>query len=462
MKKDFIPHLFFGLALICLAGTLLIGSVAGIQYVYPSFLRESLAFYKIRPLHVTFAVSWIVLAIFGGIYYYLPRICNSTLHSRGLSRIHLYLFIATGAAIVVSVSLGIFGGREYMAFSPILSIPVLLGWALFGFNYFKTLYKKLEKWPVYLWMWATGIVFMLFTFTEAHLWLIPYFRNNMVRDLTVQWKSYGAMVGSWNMLIYGTAIYLMHSITKDDEMAFGKQSFALYFLGFAALLFGWGHHTYIIPVSPWIRTIAYIISMSELVILGNIIWNWRKTVSSSLKYADLLPARFLFSADLWVFLNLVLALVLSVPALNVFTHGTRVTVAHAMGTTIGINTVILLASVFYVLSQRYSTILERHCKMINRGIWVFHIALFSFCTFLILSGMERSEWMNAETSLSFRELTLSVRPYLIGFLVSGLGLATGVLMIIAPAFKCLHCFFTGNAQDESALSESDALYCGEV
>jgi len=211
-------------------------------------------------------------------------------------------------------------------------------------------------------------------------------------------------------------------------------------------------------VSPWIRTVSYVISMSELIILGNIIWNWRKTVSSSLKYADLLPARFLFSADLWVFLNLVLALVLSVPALNVFTHGTRITVAHAMGTTIGINSTILLASLFYVLSQKYSSLLERHCKTINRGIWVFHIALFAFCMFLILSGLERSEWMNSETTLSFRQMSLSLRPYLIGFLVSGLAIATGVLMIVMPAFKCLYCFFTSKTEVESKLSEDDALY----
>ena len=223
MKKDFIPHLFLGIALVSLLAALAIGCIAAVQYLYPAFLKEQLAFYKIRPLHVTFALSWIVLSIFGGIYYYLPRICGVDLHSKRLSRTHAYLFVATGIAIVIALALGILGGREYMAFTPILSIPVLIGWALFGFNYFRTLYRKLERWPVFLWMWATGIVFFLFTFTEAHLWIIPYFRNNLVRDLTVQWKSYGTMVGSLNMLIYGTALFLMYSITKEDKLAFGSK-----------------------------------------------------------------------------------------------------------------------------------------------------------------------------------------------------------------------------------------------
>ncbi|MBK7605177.1 MAG: hypothetical protein IPI15_16690 [Saprospiraceae bacterium] len=44
---------------------------------------------------------------------------------------------------------------------------------------------------------------------ESYLWIFPYFRNNIVNDMTLQWKSYGSMVGSWNMLIYGSSIFLM-------------------------------------------------------------------------------------------------------------------------------------------------------------------------------------------------------------------------------------------------------------
>lgn len=58
-------------------------------------------------------------------------------------------------------------------------------------------------------MWLTGLFFFLFTYMESYLWLFPYFRNNVINDMTVQWKSYGSMVGSWNMLIYGCSIFLM-------------------------------------------------------------------------------------------------------------------------------------------------------------------------------------------------------------------------------------------------------------
>ncbi len=35
-----------------------------------------------------------------------------------------------------------------------------------------------------------------------------------MRDITVQWKAMGSMVGSWNMLVYGTGFYVMKQIKK--------------------------------------------------------------------------------------------------------------------------------------------------------------------------------------------------------------------------------------------------------
>ena len=50
-------------------------------------------------------------------------------------------------------------------------------------------------------------------------------------------------------------------------------------------------------------------------------------------------------------LNLVLSISISIPAINFYTHGTHITVAHAMGSTIGINTLLLLASITLIVDD---------------------------------------------------------------------------------------------------------------
>ena len=262
---------FMRLGLMALAVGMLFGVIGGFQFLFPDFLQE-LLFTKTRPLHVSLMVASIFLIAIGGIYFYLPRQCNVTLHSAFAVNVHFWVFVVTGLAILGCYLSGRFGGREYFEFPPVLSIPIFLSWLLFGYNYFRTVSQDKRSWPVYYWMWGTGIVFFFITYAEAHLYLIPYFRENMVREIIVQWKSYGALTGSWNMLVYGTALYLATRISGCEKYARSKLAFSLYFLGLFNLMFGWAHHTYLVPSDTWIRTFAYVVSMTELFIFGKILW----------------------------------------------------------------------------------------------------------------------------------------------------------------------------------------------
>jgi nitric oxide reductase subunit B len=301
-------------------------------------------------------------------------------------------------------------------------------------NYFKTAFRTAGKWPVYLWMWGTGIFFFLFTFLEAHLWLLPFFRDNMVREITVQWKSYGALTGSWNMLVYGTAIFVAGKISEDPEIGRSKMAFAMYFLGLIGLMFGWAHHTYLVPSEPWIRHLAYIVSMSELLIFGKILWDWRASLNCYQKNLHCSAYRFFVAADFWVFLNLILAIIISVPAFNLFTHGTHITVAHSMGATIGINTMILLGSVYYVIREELPLDVRARCtKQVTTGFWITNIALGVFFTSLVLAGVGKG----LASDEVFQQMMTDIRPYLLAFAISGAALMVGLWILLLNAFRLL-------------------------
>ena len=312
-ENDNIGLWFIMLGMLALSAGLVFGLIGATQFLFPGFI-EQVTFFQSRPLHVSLVVSWIFLVAVGGIYYYLPRYCGLKLYSEKFARLHFWMFLVTGLAIIGSYLMGRFGGREYWEYPPVLSIPIGVSWVLFGVNYFLTVARRKDAWPVYLWMWGTGAIFFLFTFSEAHLWLLPYFRDSIVRELTVQWKAYGSLVGSWNMLVYGTAIFVMSRITGNDKAALSKTAFALYFIGLTNLMFGWSHHNYPIPNAPFIRNLGYLVSMTELLLLGKIIHDWRHTLSTYRMHKHRQAYGFLFAGECWVFLNLILALIISVPA----------------------------------------------------------------------------------------------------------------------------------------------------
>jgi nitric oxide reductase subunit B len=274
------------------------------------------------------------------------------------------------------------------------------------------------------------------------LWLLPYFRNNLARDLTVQWKAYGALTGSWNMLVYGTAIFIMTRIKGNETIAHSRGAFLMYFLGFANLLFGWAHHIYIVPSAPWIRMLSYIISMTELLIFAKIIIDWKGSLEEARKDFHIISYKFIVASDVWIFLNLAVALAISVPAVNIYTHGTHVTVAHSMGSTIGINTMILLASAFYLIADVTRKEFTRFQKTsVTIGFWTFNLFFAVFWIALIFAGIEKGI-LTIDDKLSFREIMEKINPVLMIFAFSGIGMLVGLSMVILPmlnvGYKYLH------------------------
>lgn len=423
------------LGLLCLAGTIIMGLLGGLKFVFPEF-TDLFPFFKSRPLHVSLALAWIFSAAIGGIYYYVPKYLKIEWYSALLVKIHFWIFLLDGVLILMSYVLGKFGGREYWAYPPVLSIPIVISWGLFVFNFFKTASKLKEPWPVYLWMWGTGVVFFMITFLEAHLYLIPYFAENITREISVQWKSYGALTGSWNMMVYGTAIFLMEFISGDKSMARSRISFSLFFLGLTNLMFGWAHHTYFVPMSPWIRYLAYAVSMTEWVILARIIWYWKKNLDDGKKFKSLLSYKFLLAADHWILFNLFLALLISIPVINLYTHGTHITVAHAMGSTIGINTMLLLASAAFLIQNASGKLSASAIRSVKNGLLWANFFLFTFLICLTLAGITKG-WYTIESDLSFTSIMDKIEIYLMGFVISGIGLAVALLMIIIPLLKQL-------------------------
>ena len=424
---------FVMLGLLSLGACLLLGVFSAFKYLYPESLGD-FQFHLLRPVHVSLAVAWIFLAAIGGIYHYLPNYRGLKMEWPKAVSIHFWIFVITGIAILSAYMMGNFGGREYWAYPPELSAPIFATWVLFGINVIRTMRRDSEPWPVYYWMWMTGIIFFFITFSEAHLYLIPFFNENIVRETTIQWKSYGALVGSWNMLVYGTAMFVMERISGDKKLAHSNTAFLLYILSFTALMVGWSHHIYAVPSAPWIRMVGYAISMSELAILGHIIWTWKSCLTPQQKHAHLQSYRFIYAADIWVFLNLILAILISIPAFNLFSHGTHITVGHAMGTTIGINTMILMGSVFLMIENLSGERMVGWAKKCaSKGYWITNVSLFVFLGSLMIAGSMEGfmEWDD------YYEKSEAVFPLLLAFAISGVALLCGLWMVVIAALNML-------------------------
>ena len=97
MDHKKLGSLFIVLGLSSLLIGLFFGSIGGLQYILPPFLKEQLSFQKTRPLHVYLVINFIFSTAAGCIYYFLPAATGKKLYSLklGIIQFSLQLFIFT-------------------------------------------------------------------------------------------------------------------------------------------------------------------------------------------------------------------------------------------------------------------------------------------------------------------------------------------------------------------------------
>jgi len=371
--------------MVMLLATLFFGSLASWAFLFPENFNAVLPFYELRPMHVSAALFWILTGAVSGILHFRNELFAEKKSNSLAETLFVAIWCTTAIVIFVCYGLKLFGGREYWEFPPVLNIPILVAWALLMVSYYSRVHFSKRPVPQYFLMWCTGILFFLFTFIEQNLWNFPWFRTSYLKEVAVQWKANGAMVGAWNQMIYGTSLYIMVKISGNESLALNKKSYIFYFIGFANLIFNWGHHIYNLPAAGWIRDTSYFISMLEWILFISIVQDFRKSSPKGSEKKHSLPYQFIISSEYWVLANLLLALLMSIPAINRFTHGTHITVAHAMGTTIGINTMILLGSTGYIV--KIDELSARTQTRLKFAFVVAQISLSVFWLSLIIAGL---------------------------------------------------------------------------
>jgi len=140
---------------------------------------------------------------------------------------------------------------------------------------------------------------------------------------------------------------------------------------------------------------------------------------------------FIRSASLWTCTMLALSLLIAIPPFNGLIHGTHVVVAHSMGSMLGINTMILLAAMAYMVQSICGTAgAAAACARRTRlAIPVLNLSLALFWVAFLGRGLA-SGWTRyaGPSSPDFSPL-LQFFPWTV--LVSGIGLTLSLAWILA-------------------------------
>ena len=353
--RQFATLMFIRGGLIAMAITLLGGILSALYSVpalAPSFQSIGLDLRQLRPIHTAFAAAWIFLGGVAVVHRWLQDHGGvATAGDRWRLRIQVGSWAIAGLGILVTLAMGIGSGREYVGFHPVFSVFILLGWICFVWNFFRVAGPDFFERPLYLTMWGVGMLFFVVTFVEQHLYLLPSFFGNPVQDLQVQWKAIGTLVGSFNLFVYGSIIYIGERISRDARYGHSRLAYALFAVSLLNSFTNFAHHSYHLPQDHIVKWISFVVSMLEITILCRAVYELWRLVNATDEQA-FCAARGSFAASkYWTVFILLSSVLISIPPLNALIHGTYVVTGHAMGATIGIDTMILLGAVIWILSE---------------------------------------------------------------------------------------------------------------
>ncbi len=340
----------------CLLISISVGALGALYYI-PFFAEIAqtfgLSLVELRPLHTTFASSWIFMAVVACVMFFLFEREGPTPAEKKRIKLQLVCWGLAGLGVLLTLPFGITTGREYLGFVPPISLLILIGWVLFAITYFRRVGKGIFGRPVYVYMWSVGILYFIYTFIEGHAYLLPGLERNPIADMQVQWKSCGTLVAAFNQMVYGSLIYVGSRMANDESPAHSKTSFALFGVGLLNSFTNYAHHTYHLPQSHLVKWIAFGVSMLEIILLVMVFHEITKLLSrksrSSLDFKT--TVHFIELSKCWNLCLLTLALLISVPPLNALIHGTHVVMAHAMGSELAIDSYILFAVFAYLLAR---------------------------------------------------------------------------------------------------------------
>ncbi|MCC6230313.1 MAG: cbb3-type cytochrome c oxidase subunit I [Phycisphaerales bacterium] len=410
--------------LLCLWIALGVGLVGALFYTkaYNFLDILGISFQTIRPLHLLAGTAWMYL---GGLavvtYFWSSDTRRESSRAAGALKFFIWTWVLGALVVVVTLLLKIYGGREYFFASEPASVLFWVGWGVLAIGFTRDCPEVPGPKPAYLWMWFTSLGLFTYAFVETHVFLLPYFKAHPIRDMAVEWKSYGTLVGSFNLLVYGALAYLGHRLNPARDYSRSRMAFALFIVGVLNSFTNYGHHTFHLPQSLIVKWTSFVISMSEIAILAKVAYD---VLGIARRLRDGKPwdgvTWLLAATTTWTFVGLTLSIVISVPPVNALVHGTLVVAGHAMSSMVGIDTMGLLAVLGWIHLQDHAG----RVTLSRFGIALFNIGAMiiwsSFMTVGISDSLDR--WQAG--ILPSRSLWPGWFPY--AFLLGGLSVFAGV------------------------------------
>lgn len=422
---------------------LLAGLLISVQMWNAGFnFGEFFSFGRLRTFHTNvLAYGLGIGAEFGLFYYIVIRLTKRPLVMPRLARFHLWLFNIGVALAGISLLAGMNQSLEYAEFEWPLDIAIVILWVLFAVNVLGTIFARKEK-HLYVSLWyiiATVI-------TVAILYIV----NNLAIPATLT-KSYHLFAGvnSANVewwyghnavgFLFTTPILAMFYYFLPKATGLPLYSHRLSIISFWSLIFAYlwtgAHHLVYTPLPDWIQTLGIAFTIFLIAPSWGSVVNGYFTVDADWsKMKTNYLTKFFIAGITFYGLQTIQGPSQGIRVISSLIHYTDWVPGHVHMGTMGWVTMVICASIYYMLPAMYKTTIYSE-KIANTHFWLVLVGQLMFSVTMWITGIQQGamwKMQAADGSLQYTFMETLVRnyPYWQMRTVAGVIFVVGMLFFI--------------------------------
>jgi cytochrome c oxidase cbb3-type subunit I len=424
---------------------MLVGVIIAAQLAFPEMTPAVpwLSYGRLRPLHtnaVIFAFGG--SALLGTSYYVVQRTCQTRLISDGLAAFTFWGWNLVIVAAVITLPLGITGGKEYAELEWPIDLLIAVVWVVYAIVFFGTVgIRKVRHIYVGNWFYGAFIlaVALLHIVNSAALPVSltkSYSAYSGVQDAMVQWWYGHNAVGFF--LTAGFLGMMYYFIPKQAGRP--VYSYRLSIVHFWALIFTymWAgpHHLHYTALPDWTQSVGMIFSLILLAPSWGGMINGIMTLSGAWhKLRDDPILRFLIVSLSFYGMSTFEGPMMSIKTVNALSHYTDWTVGHVHSGALGWVGLITMGSIYYLIPKLFGQKQMHSMKAVEIHFWVATIGIVLYIAAMWIAGvMQGLMWraVNPDGSLTytFVESVKATFPFYVIRLLGGVLYLGGMVLML--------------------------------
>lgn len=426
-QSQMVAKPYFIFALILLAGEIIFGLIAGMQYIDGGFLFPAIPFNVVRMVHINLLIVLMLFAFMGASYYLVPEEAERELWSPMLAKVMFWVFAVAGVVTILGYLFVPYAelakitlnhlfptmGRGYLEQPTIIKIGIVIVVLAFILNITMTVIKGRKT--IITTMLLVGLFGLAFFFLFAF-----YNPANLVTSKTFWWFVVHMWVeDTWELIEAAILAFVVIKVTGVDREHIDKWLYLIVASTLISGLMGIGHHYYFVGAPSywlWLGTIFSVLEVVPFFLM--MIFVYQMIKKRRIQHNNKVALTWAKGTAVVGFIGAgLLGVVISPYFISYYAHGTQLTAAHGHLSFFGAYVMIMFTIISYampIMRGRPYGNCEKAQKIEKSGFWLMVVGVFGMATVLMIAGVIQvkvQELPNSAHALSFAQTQLKMMPW---------------------------------------------------